>query len=241
MQLAKTLIQYGEDMLKICTIYYDGIYTPDYVSKLYRSLKSNTSLPFEFICLSDTDVEADLVLPYNHTSNIKLHWHKLKFFSPQFAYQNPDDDIIIMDIDQVITNNVDDLIGHKVNKNELVTYDSWWSKDLKINGGFYKFYPEDTKVLYNLFKNDKRFWERYFIDVKKVKIGPVAGEENFVDFAVRKFGLDLKFIPDEWTSRWVKNPNKEWLSKINKKYPGKYLKLDKFNDNVKLLHYTMND
>ena len=82
-------------MLKICTVYYDGIYTPDYVSKLYRSLKSNTSLPFEFICLSDTDVEADVVLPYNKHSNIKLHWHKLKFFSSQFANQKPDDEIVI--------------------------------------------------------------------------------------------------------------------------------------------------
>ena len=88
-------------MLKICTVYFDGIYTPDYVSKLYRSLKRNSTIPFEFICLSDTDVEADLVLPLKHKS-IKKHWHKLKFFSPQFAYQQPDDDIIVMDIDQVI-------------------------------------------------------------------------------------------------------------------------------------------
>ena len=77
-------------MLKICTVYFDGIYTPDYVSKLYRSLKRNSTIPFEFICLSDTDVEADLVLPLKHNS-IKKHWHKLKFFSPQFAYQQPDE------------------------------------------------------------------------------------------------------------------------------------------------------
>ncbi len=100
--------------LKICTVYFEGIYTPDYVSKLYRSLKSNTSLPFEFICLSDTDVEADVVLPYNKHSNIKLHWHKLKFFSSQFANQKPDDEIVIMDLAQVITVNVDDLIGNPV-------------------------------------------------------------------------------------------------------------------------------
>ena len=98
-------------MLKICTIYFDGIYTPDYVSKLYRSLKRNSKVPFEFICLSDTDVEADLVLPLKH-DKIKKHWHKLKFFSPQFAYQQPDDDIIVMDIDQVIVGNVDELLNY---------------------------------------------------------------------------------------------------------------------------------
>jgi len=87
-------------MIKICTVYFEGLYTPDYVSKLYRSLKRNTSIPFEFICLSDNpNVEADVVLPYNKHSDIKLHWHKLKFFSSQFAYQKPGDEIIIMDID----------------------------------------------------------------------------------------------------------------------------------------------
>ena len=90
-------------MLKICTVYFKGFYTPDYVSKLYRSLKRNSTVPFEFICLSDTnDIEADVILPYNHHSDIKKHWHKLKFFSPQFGGQKPGDDIIIMDIDQVI-------------------------------------------------------------------------------------------------------------------------------------------
>ena len=30
-------------MLKICTVYFEGLYTEDYVSKLYRSLKSDNS------------------------------------------------------------------------------------------------------------------------------------------------------------------------------------------------------
>ena len=47
-------------MLKICTVYFEGIYTPDYVSKLFEGIKSNTTVPFEFICLSDTDVKAIL-------------------------------------------------------------------------------------------------------------------------------------------------------------------------------------
>ena len=108
-------------MLKICCVYFKGFYTPDYVSRLYRSLKKNSSIPFEFVCLSDTDVEADVVLPYNHYDKIKKHWHKLKFFSPNFAYQKPEDDIIVMDIDQVITGNVDDLLGYPVQDNELIT------------------------------------------------------------------------------------------------------------------------
>ena len=126
-------------MIKICTVYFEddwSFYTPDYVDKFYNSLKRNTTIPFEFICLSDTDVKADLILPYNHHSVIKKHWHKLKFFSSQFANQKPDDDIIIMDIDQVITNNIDELINFPVSDNEFISYGTWWPQKIKVQGGF---------------------------------------------------------------------------------------------------------
>ena len=147
-------------MLKICTVYFKGFYTPDYVTKLYRSLKKNSTIPFEFICLSDTnDIEADVILPYNHYSNIKKHWHKLKFFSPQFGGQKPDDDIIIMDIDQVIVGNVDELLGHPVEENELVSYGQWWDNNLRLNGGFYKFKSGSLKKIWNDFALNPEFWQ----------------------------------------------------------------------------------
>ena len=51
-------------MIRICTVYFEGKYTPDYVEKLYNSLKRNCTLPFEFICYSDNpNVKADKVIP----------------------------------------------------------------------------------------------------------------------------------------------------------------------------------
>ena len=73
-------------MLKICTVYFGDLYTPDYVGKLFDSIRRNSSIPFQSVCISDNpNVEADIVLPYNHFSDVKKHWHKLKFFSPHFA------------------------------------------------------------------------------------------------------------------------------------------------------------
>jgi len=95
-------------MIKICTVYFQGMYSPQYVTNLYRSLKKHSTVDFEFICLSDTDdIEADLILPYNHHTYIKLHWHKLKYFSELFANQQPGDDIMVMDIDQLMLSNGD--------------------------------------------------------------------------------------------------------------------------------------
>ena len=114
-------------MLKICTVFFKGFYPSSYVARLYDSLKKHTTLDFEFICLSDDpNVKADVILPYNHHSNIQKHWHKLKFFSPQFAYQNRDDYIVVMDIDQVIVQNIDELLATRVMRNQLVTYGQWW-------------------------------------------------------------------------------------------------------------------
>ena len=145
--------------------FFEGLYHPNAVSNLYRSLKENSSvMPFEFICLADRGVDVDVVLPYNKHSNIKLHWHKLKFFSPQFAYQKPGDDIIIMDIDQKIVGNVDDLLGHSVSENELVTYGQWWENKLGINGGFYKFKSGSLKFVWDDFALNPEYWQLHFYD-----------------------------------------------------------------------------
>ena len=69
-------------MLKICTVYFDGFYTPDYVERLHDSLRKHSSIDFEFVCLSDTDVKADVVLPYNHNSNIVKHFDDVNLKAP---------------------------------------------------------------------------------------------------------------------------------------------------------------
>ena len=130
-------------MIKIFTVYFEGKYRPDYVTKLYHSLKRNCKVPFEFICLSDTkEVEADRVIMLPKWSDIKIHWHKLKFFSPLFGGQQRGDEIIVMDIDQIIVGDITDMINYPVEENELVSYRKWWKKGnpnsgntVALNGG----------------------------------------------------------------------------------------------------------
>ena len=37
-----------------------------------------------------------------------------------------------MDIDQVIVNNIDEMIGYPVGDNELVSYNKWWGGHQKL-------------------------------------------------------------------------------------------------------------
>ena len=230
---------FGVNVLKICTVYFKGFYTPDYVSKLYRSLKRNSTVPFEFICLSDTDVEADLVLPYNHHSSIKKHWHKLKFFSPQFGGQKPGDDIIIMDIDQVITNNVDDLLNHPVDDNELVTYGQWWDNKLKLNGGFYKFKSGSLKSIWEDFSLNPHFWQLHYYNTGVVH-HKYYGEQNYVNWKLEHHNIKLTLTPREWLGRHTDNTmdNVELNKIYSKKFDTDYMILDDVNEKIKVVHFT---
>jgi hypothetical protein len=228
-------------MLKICTVYFKGFYTPDYVSKLYRSLKKNSTIPFQFICLSDTnDIEADVILPYNHNSDIKKHWHKLKFFSPQFGGQQPGDDIIIMDIDQVIVKNVDELLGHPVEENELVSYGQWWDNNLKLNGGFYKFKSGSLKKIWDDFSLNPKFWQLDYYNRGVVHF-KYYGEQNYVSWKVKKNNIKLTTTPKEWLVKYTDNYkdnlklNKLYMQKFNTDY---MIMGDEVNEKIKVIHFT---
>ena len=227
-------------MLKICTIFFEGLYHPNAVSNLYRSLKENSSVPFEFICLADRGVDADVVLPYNKHSNIKLHWHKLKFFSPQFAYQKPGDDIIIMDIDQKIVGNVDDLLGHPVSENELVTYGQWWENKLGINGGFYKFKSGSLKFVWDDFALNPKYWQLHFYDNGTVHY-KYYGEQNYVKLKVLEHKAKLTKTPSEWIAKYTDDYTENL--KLNQMYMQKfdtdYMILDnQVNEKLKVIHYA---
>tara|TARA_Y100001937_G_scaffold18310_1_gene25316 strand:+ start:1790 stop:2500 length:711 start_codon:yes stop_codon:yes gene_type:complete len=227
-------------MLKICTVFFEGLYHPNAVSNLYRSLKENSSVPFEFICLADRGVDADVVLPYNKHSNIKLHWHKLKFFSPQFAYQNPGDDIIIMDIDQKIVGNVDDLLGHPVSENELVTYGQWWENKLGINGGFYKFKSGSLKFVWDDFALNPEYWQLHFYDNGTVHY-KYYGEQNYVKLKVLEHKAKLTKTPSEWIAKYTDDYTENL--KLNQMYMQKfdtdYMILDnQVNEKLKVIHYA---
>jgi hypothetical protein len=231
----------GEDlMLKICTVFFGDLYTPDYVGKLFNSIRRNSSIPFQSVCISDDpNVEADIVLPYNHHSDVVKHWHKLKFFSPNFAGQQPGDEIIIMDIDQVITNNVDDLIGHPVQDNELVTYGVWWESLLDTNGGFYKFKSGSLKFVWDEFIKNPDFWQNYYYTRGFVHFR-YYGEQNYVSDKIIKHNSVIVKTPSEWMGRY----NNDYLENIelNKIYCNKfdtdYMILDEVNENVKAVHFT---
>ena len=239
---------YGESiMLKICTVFFEGKYHPNSVSQLYRSLKEKSSVPFEFICLADRGVDADIVLPYNKHSNVKLHWHKLKFFSEQFAYQKPGDDIIIMDIDQKIVGNVDEILTWPVKEGEILTYDSWWNnkpnpyaekEPLPINGGFYKFKSGSFNYIWDDFSLNPEYWQLHYYEKGDVHF-KYYGEQNYVFWKLDEHKIQINYLPAEWIVKYTNNnrENTELNKMYSKLFNTDYMILDEPNKKIKIIHY----
>tara|TARA_B100000212_G_scaffold190375_1_gene143521 strand:- start:1753 stop:2493 length:741 start_codon:yes stop_codon:yes gene_type:complete len=227
-------------MIKICTLYFEGKYTPDYVEKLYNGLKRNCTIPFQFICYSDNpNVKADVVIPLVKHSDIKLHWYKLSYFSPLFANQNPSDEIIIMDIDQVIVNNVDDMIGYPVGDYEIVSYDKWWGGKPKLNGGFYKFKSGQLRFLWDQFikcPEDHQLWAYN----KGVVHHKYYGEQNYVYNNCNRENVKITLMPPEWCCKIANNDKDDNWNNLQymKKFDKPYMILDKPIEDLKVVHFA---
>ncbi len=243
-------------MIKICTVYFEGKYTPDYVEKLYNGLKRYCTLPFEFICYSDNpNVKADRIIPLpnpKHT-DIKIHWHKLTFFSPLFGFQEPDDEIIIMDIDQIIVNNIDKIIGWPVADNELVSYDKWWggyqiidgqyknrkTYGLKLNGGFYKFKSSSCQIIWDEFIKCPEVWQLHYFK-NNIVTYKYYGEQNFVNWMCEKHKIKLTLMTPEWVCKLSNDKKQDYKNNIHymKKFNQDYMILDKPNPLIKIIHFA---
>jgi hypothetical protein len=163
--------------------------------------------------------------------NLLLQWNKLHFFNLDI-----DKPVCVIDIDISLINDYMEIFNYPIQPGEFLSIRQWWDPNSKseLNGGFYKFYPKDTKYIYDKMMENPTYWMNYFIK-NGAKPGPINGEENFVEMMVKQ-KLDLKFIPDEWCCRMKED--KKFLSKQNRLSSLDYVYLGGFNPSIKLVHYN---
>jgi hypothetical protein len=79
------------------------------------------------------------------------------------------------------------------------------------------------------------YWSQYYITLK-ITTGPVNGEQFFIEDQVKK-KLKLKYLPSTWVTRMCNKKNLKELASINAMYPGEYVYLDGFHDDIKIVHF----
>lgn len=167
---------------------------------------------------------------HTEEKDIQLQWNKILFFNYDI-----DEPICVIDIDIKLENEYQKLFEYPVERGEFLCLKQWWTEGhCLINGGFYKFWPQDTKYIYDEFMSKPKYWQQYFI-ANGTKSGPVAGEENFVcQLAQEK--LKLKFPPEKWYCRMVRNKKYQFLQEKKSSLP--YIKADIYHPEIKLIHFN---
>ena len=195
-------------------------------------MKKNCDVPFEFICYSDSVVDADQVIFLPKNSPIQQHWHKLSFFDYNFTGEG---DIIVMDIDQVIVNDVTPMIEYPVEEGELVSYHKWWSKSptsLPINGGWYKFKAGSLQCVWDKYNSDPEKWQLHYYNNGTVHY-KYFGEQDFVYHTCVENDVKITQMPGQWVAKYDNDIN------LNTRYNVMYA--ERFNEDFMILGEELNE
>jgi len=89
-----------------CVYKSGGDFTPKYVQILKNSIKRNTTIPFDFVCL--TDKPEEVPNPIELVYELEGWWNKLELFRPDLFKNRR---VIYFDLDTIIHSNIDSLLN----------------------------------------------------------------------------------------------------------------------------------
>tara|TARA_B100000085_G_scaffold88806_1_gene80195 strand:- start:1332 stop:2063 length:732 start_codon:yes stop_codon:yes gene_type:complete len=239
----------------ICTVLTGTKYTYEDVNKLYRGLKNNTTIDFDFLCYTDHiyfhklraggDFEPGIIFKPLEENGKKLQWYKLDFFKKDFVDH---EDIIVMDIDLDIVGNVDFLFDDY--KGFVGSHRWWWrwredkaTNPFALSGTVYKFKNGEHQIVVDTFEKDIKHWEEYFIKNGTTK-GPVNGEQHFVQKVLVDNNIPCSYFPEKHIIKWHKDDftTQLKLEKDYQKWSGNlyidYMDEEDWHPDIRIIHYA---
>ena len=176
--------------------------------------------------------------------DVTLQWNKMYGMSLDI-----DEPICVMDIDIMLENDYEEVFNYPIERGQFLAMPGWWrdsNPEFKINGGFFKYYPQDCKYICDKFMSDVDYWQEYYIKNGVTK-GPVNGEQYFVEQSVRE-RLEIKLLPNAWFTRWSSSYDmsdkqyKTWQYRLTQKYKeltgNDYIWMGDFHEDIKFVHFT---
>ena len=103
--------------INIVCLKWGNKYGAEYVNRLHAAIKKNTTTHFKFHCFTDdsTGLHSSIIIHDLKYKNLETWWNKLYLFSDEISIPKGER-IFYVDLDTLITNNVDHLLKHKSSK-----------------------------------------------------------------------------------------------------------------------------
>ena len=183
--------------MNFACVCYGKKYSVEYVQKLYNMVQRNTTLEHNFFIFTD-NIEMKIDGHVNirtFPETLNGWWNKMQLFRPDTL----DGDTLYMDLDVVITGNIDCFFNYEPEADFIGMND--FNPDTKIfNSSVFKFKPEAMKSkLWQPFTDDRTKWLRY------------SGVQNVIsDLIIGHPGT--RSFPDSWTQSY------KWYDRKGKRY-----------------------
>ena len=164
-------------------------YSSEYVNRLYNMVKRNCTLPFEFVCLTEnpTDINPNIkIIPL--PSGLKGWWCKPYMYSADLPIKGI---VLYMDLDVVISNNIDKLFIWEPNnwctiRDFTRVMRPQWQK---YNSSVVRFKTGQLDYVWKDFSKDPNATQRKFF-----------GDQDHLYEATRNNPATM--YPDDWIRSW---------------------------------------
>jgi len=173
----------GSVMTVLC-VRFGNKYGRHYVERLRNMVDKHTTVPFEFVCLTDdpTPIQGVRLILERNAGYAKGWWHKVHMFDPKIPLKGR---ILYMDLDVVICGNIDKL---------FTVYPDQFVGIRDFNR---KFHPQwkrlNSSVMAWHHGTQRHIWDQF-----QTSPGTAMRMHGDQDWIWKTSHDKLKFFPDEW-------------------------------------------
>jgi hypothetical protein len=164
-------------------------YSSDYVNRLYNMCKRHCTLDFKFVCLTDDPLYLNPdIMTLELPKNLSGWWCKPYMFSADLPIKGT---ILYMDLDVVLSSNIDKLITYQ-NMHWCIVRD--FTRAMRPN------WPKYNSSIVRFKTGQLHFvWDEYIKDPEAVQKRHF-GDQDYLYEATAKMRPML--YPDSWTQSW---------------------------------------
>ena len=172
-------------MNHVLCVKWGNKYISKYVNVLNNMVKRNTTVPYQFHCLTDdpNGLEPDInVVKLPNDPWIKSWWAKLYMFSPEMPVKG---NCLFFDLDVIIFDNIDLLFSHSGKFNIIRDFNRCRIKDWKLsNSSCMRWQTGTMDYLWN-----------DFIEKPTRVMQQNHGDQDWI---TKRAHDDITWFPDEW-------------------------------------------